>query len=162
MPAYYNELLQSSALDRCMARVKKMMNWDEKFPCRDMGNGKVRGVGVAMAMQGSGISNVDVGSVTIKVNDDGFYAMTIGAADMGTGCDTTLAQIAADCLNCDLDNIIVYGSDTDVSPYDSGSYASSTAYITGGAVVKACDSLKKRILKRRFPIVTTSRGRVGF
>lgn len=147
MPAYYNELLQSSALDRCMARVKKMMNWDEKFPCRDMGNGKVRGVGVAMAMQGSGISNVDVGSVTIKVNDDGFYAMTIGAADMGTGCDTTLAQIAADCLNCDLDNIIVYGSDTDVSPYDSGSYASSTAYITGGAVVKACDSLKKRILK---------------
>src|SRR5699024_5243163 len=119
MPAYYNELLQSSALDRCMARVKKMMNWDEKFPCRDMGNGKVRGVGVAMAMQGSGISNVDVGSVTIKVNDDGFYAMTIGAADMGTGCDTTLAQIAADCLNCDLDNIIVYGSDTDVSPYDS-------------------------------------------
>lgn len=147
MPAYYNELLQSSALDRCMARVKKMMNWDEKFPCRDMGNGKVRGVGVAMAMQGSGISNVDVGSVTIKVNDDGFYAMTIGAADMGTGCDTTLAQIAADCLNCDFDNIIVYGSDTDVSPYDSGSYASSTAYITGGAVVKACDSLKKRILK---------------
>ena len=147
MPAYYNELLQSSALDRCMARVKKMMNWDEKFPCRDMGNGKVRGVGVAMAMQGSGISNVDVGSVTIKVNGDGFYAMTIGAADMGTGCDTTLAQIAADCLNCDLDNIIVYGSDTDVSPYDSGSYASSTAYITGGAVVKACDSLKKRILK---------------
>lgn len=147
MPAYYNELLQSSALDRCMARVKKMMNWDEKFPCRDMGNGKIRGVGVAMAMQGSGISNVDVGSVTIKVNDDGFYAMTIGAADMGTGCDTTLAQIAADCLNCDLDNIVVYGSDTDVSPYDSGSYASSTAYITGGAVIKACDSLKKRILK---------------
>lgn len=147
MPAYYNELLQSSALDRCMARVKKMINWDEKFPCRDMGNGKVRSVGVAMAMQGSGISNVDVGSVTIKVNDDGFYAMTIGAADMGTGCDTTLAQIAADCLNCDLDNIIVYGSDTDVSPYDSGSYASSTAYITGGAVIKACDSLRKRILE---------------
>ena len=146
MPAYYNELLQSSALDRCMARVKEMMHWDEKFPCRDMGNGKVRGVGVAMAMQGSGISNVDVGSVTIKVNDDGFYAMTIGAADMGTGCDTTLAQIAADCLNCDLDNIVVYGSDTDVSPYDSGSYASSTAYITGGAVIKACDSLRKRIL----------------
>lgn len=147
MPAYYNELLQSSALDRCMARVKEMINWDEKFPCRDMGNGKVRSVGVAMAMQGSGISNVDVGSVTIKVNDDGFYAMTIGAADMGTGCDTTLAQIAADCLNCDLDNIIVYGSDTDVSPYDSGSYASSTAYITGGAVIKACDSLRKRILE---------------
>ncbi|MGN0466746.1 MAG: xanthine dehydrogenase family protein molybdopterin-binding subunit [Lachnospiraceae bacterium] len=147
MPAYYNEHLKSCALDRCMAKVKEMMNWDEKYPCRDMGNGKVRGVGVAMSMQGSGISNVDVGSVTLKVNDDGFYTMSIGAADMGTGCDTTLAQIAADCLGCDIDDIAVFGVDTDTSPYDSGSYASSTAYVTGGATIKACESLKKRILK---------------
>lgn len=147
MPAYYNEHLKSCALDRCMARAKEMMNWDEKYPCRDMGNGKVRGVGVAMSMQGSGISNVDVGSVTLKVNDDGFYTMSIGAADMGTGCDTTLAQIAADCLGCDIDDIAVFGVDTDNSPYDSGSYASSTAYVTGGATIKACESLKKRILK---------------
>ena len=82
------------------------------------------------------ISGVDVGSVTIKVNDDGFYSMTIGAADMGTGCDTTLAQVAAECLDCELDDIVVYGVDTDISPYDSGSYASSTAYLTGMAVVK--------------------------
>lgn len=147
MPAYYNEQLKSCALDRCMERAKEMMNWDEKYPCRDMGNGKVRGVGVAMSMQGSGISNVDVGSVTLKVNDDGFYTMSIGAADMGTGCDTTLAQIAADCLGCDIDDIAVFGVDTDSSPYDSGSYASSTAYVTGGATIKACESLKKRILK---------------
>lgn len=147
MPAYYNEHLKSCALDRCMARAKEMMNWDEKYPYRDMGNGKVRGVGVAMSMQGSGISNVDVGSVTLKVNDDGFYTMSIGAADMGTGCDTTLAQIAADCLGCDIDDIAVFGVDTDNSPYDSGSYASSTAYVTGGATIKACESLKKRILK---------------
>lgn len=147
MPAYYNEHLKSCALDRCMARAKEMINWDEKYPCRDMGNGKVRGVGVAMSMQGSGISNVDVGSVTLKVNDDGFYTMSIGAADMGTGCDTTLAQIAADCLGCDIDDIAVFGVDTDNSPYDSGSYASSTAYVTGGATIKACESLKKRILK---------------
>lgn len=146
MPAYYNEHLKSCALDRCMARVKEMMNWDEKYPCKDMENGKVRGVGVAMSMQGSGISGVDVGSVTLKVNDDGFYTMSIGAADMGTGCDTTLAQIAADCLGCDIDDIAVFGVDTDNSPYDSGSYASSTAYVTGGATIKACESLKKRIL----------------
>ncbi len=147
MPAYYNEHLKSCALDRCLAKVKEMMNWDEKYPCRDMGNGKVRGVGVAMSMQGSGISSVDIGSVTLKVNDDGFYTMSIGAADMGTGCDTTLAQIAADCLGCDIDNIAVYGVDTDISPYDSGSYASSTAYVTGGATIKACESLKKKIIK---------------
>lgn len=147
MPAYYNEHLKSCALDRCMAKAKEMMHWDEKYPYRDMGNGKVRSVGVAMAMQGSGISNVDVGSVTLKVNDDGFYTMAIGAADMGTGCDTTLAQIVADCLECDVDDISVFGVDTDTSPYDSGSYASSTAYVTGGAAVKASESLKKRILQ---------------
>lgn len=147
MPAYYNEHLRSCALDRCMAKAKEMMHWDEKYPYRDMGNGKVRSVGAAMAMQGSGISNVDVGSVTLKVNDDGFYTMAIGAADMGTGCDTTLAQIVADCLECDVDDISVFGVDTDTSPYDSGSYASSTAYVTGGAAVKASKSLKKRILQ---------------
>jgi CO/xanthine dehydrogenase Mo-binding subunit len=71
--------------------------------------------------------------------------MMIGAADMGTGCDTTLAQIAADCLDCDVDDIVVYGVDTDISPYDSGSYASSTAYVTGNATIKACTELKKKI-----------------
>ena len=93
-----------------------MMHWDEKFPARDLGNGKVRGVGVAMAMQGSSISNVDNASVAIKVNDDGFYSLMIGASDMGTGCDTILAQMAADCLDCEMENIIVSGVDTDVSP----------------------------------------------
>ncbi len=146
MAAYYGETAGSCALDRCLSRAREMICWDEKFPSRDMGNGKVRGVGVAMSMQGSAISGVDVGSVTIKVNDDGFYSLMIGAADMGTGCDTTLAQVAADCLGCSVDDIIVHGVDTDVSPYDSGSYASSTAYLTGGAVIKTCDSLIEKIL----------------
>lgn len=148
MPAYYNETATSCALDRCMARAKEMIGWDEKYPCRDMGNGKVRGVGVAMAMQGSGISNVDTGSVTLKVNDDGFYSLMIGASDMGTGCDTILTQMACDCLDCEMENIVVSGVDTDVSPYDCGSYASSTTYITGMAVVKACEELKEKIVAR--------------
>lgn len=148
MPAYYGETTNSCALDRCLARAKEMIGWDEKYPCRDMGNGKVRGVGVAMAMQGSSISNVDVGSVAIKVNDDGFYSLMIGASDMGTGCDTILAQMAADCLNCTMDDIVVHGVDTDISPYDSGSYASSTTYLTGMAVVKTCEALKKKIIAK--------------
>ena len=111
MPAYYGEQTNSCALDRCMERAREMIGWDEKFPCRDMGNGKVRSVGVAMAMQGSGISHVDVGSATIKLEEDGLYALSIGAADMGTGCDTTLAQVAAECLDCSVDQIIVSGAD---------------------------------------------------
>ena len=141
MHAYYGETANSCTLDRCLERTAEMIGWKEKYPCRIMPDGKIRGVGIAMAMQGSGISSVDTGSVSIKINDDGFYALTIGASDMGTGCDTILSQMAADCLDCSVDDIIVYGVDTDVSPYDSGSYASSTTYVTGMATVKACQTL---------------------
>ena len=141
MHAYYSETANSCTLDRCLERTAEMIGWKEKYPCRVMPDGKIRGVGIAMAMQGSGISSVDTGSVSIKINDDGFYALTIGASDMGTGCDTILSQMAADCLDCSVDDIIVYGVDTDVSPYDSGSYASSTTYVTGMATVKACQTL---------------------
>ena len=147
MPAYYSETANSCALDRCLAKAKEMIDWDNKYPCKDIGNDKVRSVGVALAMQGSGISVIDTASVEIKLSDDGFYTLMIGAADMGTGCDTILSQIAADCLDCDIDNIIVHGVDTDQSPYDSGSYASSTTYTTGGAVLKTCESLKKKIIE---------------
>ncbi len=147
MPAYYGETANSCALDRCLDKVKKMIDWDNKYPAKDMGNGKIRSVGLALAIQGSCISNLDVGSVALKVNDDGFYSLMIGASDMGTGCDTILAQMAADCMCCDVDNIVVQGVDTDSSPYDSGSYASSTTYITGMAVVKTCASLTEKIKK---------------
>ena len=146
MPAYHGETANSCTLEKCLDKVKEMINWDEKYPCKDLGNGKVRSVGLAVAMQGSAISNVDVASVTIKVNDDGFYSMMIGATDMGTGCDTILAQMAADCLDTHVDNIVVYGVDTDISPYDSGSYASSTTYITGNATIKTCQILREKII----------------
>ena len=147
MPAYYGQVNTSCALDRCLTRVKEMIHWDEKYPVRDMGNGKVRAVGMGMAMQGSGITSVDVGSATIKVNDDGFYTLSIGAADMGTGCDTILAQIAAEVLECSVEEIIVLGADTDSSPYDSGSYASSTTYVTGKAVEQCALKIREQICK---------------
>ena len=145
MPAYYNEIANACALDRCMEHCRQMFNWEERSKVRDMGNGKVRTAGVAMGMQGSCISNVDVGSATLKLSEDGTYNLIIGAADMGTGCDTILAQMVAELMDCDVNDVAVFGADTDVSPYDSGSYASSTTYITGQAVVKACNELKKQI-----------------
>ena len=145
MPAYYGQINTSCALDRCLQAVHDNIGWDEKNPVRDMGNGKVRAVGMGMAMQGSGITSVDVGSASLKINDDGFYTLSIGAADMGTGCDTILAQIAAEVLECPLDNVTVLGADTDSSPYDSGSYASSTTYVTGKAVEQCAEQLKQKI-----------------
>ena len=162
MPAYYGQVNTSCALDRCLARVKEMIHWDEKYPVRDMGNGKVRAVGMGMAMQGSGISSVDVGSATIKVNDDGFYTLSIGAADMGTGCDTILAQIAAEVLECSVDEITVFGADTDTSPYDSGSYASSTTYVTGKAVEKCALQVREQICKLRAQMMNCPENEVVF
>lgn len=147
MPAYFGQVNTSCALDRCLKKVHEMIRWDEKYPVRDIGGGKVRSVGMGMALQGSGISGLDVGSATLRLGDEGNYNLTIGAADMGTGCDTILAQIAAEVLECDLDHIMVFGADTDASPYDSGSYASSTTYVTGKAVEECALKLRDQICK---------------
>lgn len=162
MPSYYDETASACALDRCLAKAKEIFKWDKKFPVRDMGNGKVRTAGVAMSMQGSGISAVDVGSAEIKLNEDGFYTLYIGAADMGTGCDTILAQIAAETLNCDIDKICVCKADSDTSPYDSGSYASSTTYVTGKAVEKACRKLIDKIKEFSSDILNVSPSKLEF
>ena len=162
MPAYYGQLNTSCALDRCLARVHDMIDWDNKYPCRDMGNGKIRAVGMGMAMQGSGITSMDVGSATLKVNDEGFYTLLIGAADMGTGCDTTLAQIAAEVLECPLDNITTLSADTDWSPYDSGSYASSTTYVTGKATEKCALELRGKICELGAKLLGCDKEQVSF
>ena len=162
MPAYYGQLNTSCALDRCLARVHDMIDWDNKYPCRDMGNGRIRAVGMGMAMQGSGITSMDVGSATLKVNDEGFYTLLFGAADMGTGCDTTLAQIAAEVLECPLDNITTLSADTDWSPYDSGSYASSTTYVTGKATEKCALELRGKICALGAKLLGCDKEQVSF
>ncbi len=162
MPAYYGQMNTSCALDRCLARVHDMIDWDNKYPCRDMGNGKIRAVGMGMAMQGSGITSMDVGSATLKVNDEGFYTLLIGAADMGTGCDTTLAQIAAEVLECPFDNITTLSADTDWSPYDSGSYASSTTYVTGKATEKCALELRGKICALGAKLLGCDKEQVSF
>lgn len=146
LPQYYNEYLNSCTLDQCIEKAMEMIDWKNKPLVRDMGD-FTRGLGIACSMQGSSISNVDLASVEVKLQDDGFYTLSIGATDMGTGCDTILAQIMAECMDCDIDQIITNGVDTDTSPYDSGSYASSTTYLTGTAVVKACEELKSKIVQ---------------
>lgn len=143
---YYNEELNACALDRCLEKAMEMIDYKNKPLRRDMGD-FVRGLGVSLSMQGSGISGLDVGSVEIKLQDDGFYTLSIGATDMGTGCDTILAQMVAECMDCDVDQVVTSSLDTDHAPYDTGSYASSTTYVTGMAVVKACEKLRNSILE---------------
>ncbi len=162
MPAYYGEIATACALDKCMERCAEAFGWAEKYPVRRMPDGKIRSAGVAMAMQGSGISGVDVGSAAVKLSDDGTYVLRIGAADMGTGCDTILAQMTAECMDCSVDDVVVFGADSDASPYDSGSYASSTTYVTGRAVEKACMELREQIAKVAGELLECAPGDVVF
>ncbi|MFA7468740.1 MAG: molybdopterin cofactor-binding domain-containing protein, partial [Desulfotomaculaceae bacterium] len=139
--------LGSSSLHRCIEKGKEMIGWDEKYPRRDAGSNKVRAVGMAVTMQGSGIAGLETASAEIRLHDDSNFTLLIGSTDMGTGSDTILAQMAAEILETAVENIIVNAADTDVSPYDPGSYASSTTYVTGMAVVKAAEDLKQQIMQ---------------
>ncbi len=139
------EPLRSCRVDECLERVMELVDWKGRPMCEELPDGRVRSRGVALTMQGSGISNLDIANVDITLEDDGFYVLRIGATDVGTGADTILAQIAAEVLGCDVDHVVTKGVDTDNSPFDTGAYASSGTYITGGAVVKAAEDLVTKI-----------------
>ena len=139
------EPLRSCRVDECLKRVMELVDWKGRPMCEELPDGRVRSRGVALTMQGSGISNLDIANVDITLEDDGFYVLRIGATDVGTGADTILAQIAAEVLGCDVDHVVTKGVDTDNSPFDTGAYASSGTYITGGAVVKAAQDLVEKI-----------------
>jgi CO/xanthine dehydrogenase Mo-binding subunit len=162
MKVYHDLESKSCALDRCIIKAREMFDWDRKPARVDLGNGKVRSKGMAIAMQGSAIEKVDVGSATMRMEDDGTYQLVIGAADMGTGCDTILAQMAAEVLDCSVDQVETYSADTDVSPYDSGSYASSTTYLTGQAVVDASEKLKAQMTKLAAIVLETEEENLSF
>lgn len=159
---YEGKLLGSSFLHRCIETGKKLIGWDDKYPRKEVSETKVRAVGMAVTMQGSGIAGIDTASAEVRLNDDGNYTLLIGSADMGTGSDTILAQMAAEILETSMEKIIVNSADTDVSPYDPGSYASSTTYVTGMAVVKASEALKKQIIENGAKLLQVSAEEVEF
>jgi CO/xanthine dehydrogenase Mo-binding subunit len=130
-------MMDTCKLEYCLERGAKLIGWDHLYPKREISKDKVRSVGMAIAMQGSGIPYIDMGAATIKLNDDGFYNLMVGATDIGQGSDTILAQIAAEVLMTTVDKVIVYSSDSDLTPFDTGAYASSTTYVSGNAVYKA-------------------------
>ncbi len=141
------QVIKSCGLDDCLDKGAAAIHWYDKRGKR-LKNGpyKVRGVGLSVSMQGSGIPKIDMGSASMKMNEDGSFNLFIGATDLGTGSDTILAQIAAETLDVAVENIIVLSSDTDLTPFDVGAYASSTTYISGTAVKKCAEKIRKQIL----------------
>ena len=153
--------MESCKLEECVEKGLKLIGWEDKYPRVDLGD-KVKTVGMAIAMQGSGIPYIDMGSATIKLNDDGFYNLLVGATDIGQGSDTILAQIAAEVLETEVAKVVVYSSDTDLTPFDCGAYASSTTYISGNAVFKAANSMKKAVIKEAARILNTKEEDINF
>ena len=141
------QVLRSCRLDECLERGAEAIGWREKRDRRLRRGERVAGVGMAIAMQGSGIPKVDMAAADMKMNGDGSFNLLIGATDIGTGSDTVLAQIAAEVLRVPLEKIIVLSSDTDLTPFDVGAYASSTTYVSGGAVERCARRLKEQILE---------------
>ncbi len=139
-------IMETCKLEECVEKGMELIDWKNKYPNVDMGD-KVKSVGMAIAMQGSGIPYIDMGSATIKLNDGGFYNLLVGATDIGQGSDTVLSQIAAEVLMTTVDKVIIYSSDTDLTPFDCGAYASSTTYVSGNAVFKAANEMKDAVLK---------------
>jgi putative selenate reductase molybdopterin-binding subunit len=147
------ETIETNGLEECIRQGRAAIGWDQKYGNSEwkIVEGKPhlrRGIGVALAMHGTAIPYLDMGSASIKINDDGSFNLLIGATDIGTGSDTVLAQMAAEVLGVEVEDIIVYSSDTDFTPFDKGAYASSTTYISGAAVVKAARKVAERITLR--------------
>jgi putative selenate reductase molybdopterin-binding subunit len=149
------ETIETCGLEECVRQGAAAIGWYQKFGNKEWRYStsgthqkKRKGIGVATVMQGTAIPYLDMGGASIKMNDDGSFNLLIGATDLGTGSDTVLAQMAAEVLGCPLEDILVYSSDTDFTPFDKGAYASSTTYISGAAVVKAAQQVADRIKTR--------------
>jgi putative selenate reductase molybdopterin-binding subunit len=159
------EYINTVGLEECVRQGKAAIGWDDRYgkeawhnasnvkgqmsPTFDVGRSTLRkGIGVALVMQGTAIPYLDMGGASIKMNDDGSFNLLVGATDLGTGSDTVLAQMAAEVLGVPTEDILVYSSDTDFTPFDKGAYASSTTYISGAAVVKAAQQVAGKIKDR--------------
>ncbi len=144
------QTVDSVGLSECITKGAEAINWWNREEIKKMNSTETvkRGFGMVSLMQGSSIPYIDMAAAYAKMNDDGSFNLLVGATDIGTGSDTILAQIFAEVLGLNVaTDIIVLSSDTDVTPFDTGAYASSTTYLTGKAVVKLAKKIKKQLIK---------------
>lgn len=148
----FDQVIKTNALEECFQQGMAAIGWDgrDEFGGKDLVIDPARpsvrrGIGAAACMHGTAIAGLDMGAASVKMNDDGSFNCLVGGTDIGTGSDTVIAQIVAEALGVKLDDIIMYSSDTDFTPFDTGAYASSTTFITGGAAKKAADEVREQI-----------------
>ena len=155
-------IMESCKLPYCISRGAELIDWKNNYPRKVINDHKVRGYGMAIAMQGSGIPFIDMGSASIKLNDGGSYMVTVGATDIGQGSDTIISQIVAEELQTTVDKVLIYSSDTDLTPFDCGAYASSTTYVSGNAAWKAAQKMRARLIKEASQYLNAKEDEVEF
>lgn len=157
-----DERLESGLIPEAIARVKELSGWDKRPHSWQIDETHRGGLGAAMAFQGSGVAKIDVASVEIRLQEEGQYTLYTGSTDMGMGANTVLQQMACEVLGCPMGNMHIYEADTDVVPFDPGSYASSTTYVTGTAAKLAAEDLRKKIIELAAKRWETSIDRIDF
>ncbi len=150
----------SCELAACIRAGAEAVGWKENRG-RPGGGRYRRGLGMAIMMQGSSIPYIDMASAFIKMNEDGSFNLLMGATEIGQGSDTVLSQIAAEVLTVPTEAILPYSSDTDLTPFDVGAYASSTTYLSGMAVKEAAEKVRAQILKVGAEMLGVDEGRVS-
>ena len=157
-----DEIMDSGLFQETVNKVKEMARWDERPHSWDIDERYRGGLGMALALQGSGVANIDVASVEIRLGDDGNYTLYTGSSDMGMGANTILTQMACEVLGCPMESMTVVESDTDIVPFDPGSYASSTTYVTGTAAKMAAEELRAKIINKLAQFMDVSPEEIDF
>ncbi len=142
--------IDSCGMEECLVKGAEAISWKEKRSAFDEWNGKNpvlrKGIGMCCLSQGSGVAGIDTANATVKLNEDGSVNLFVGAADLGTGGDTVLVQMVAETLGLDAEDVTIYAADTDIVPFDSGAYASSTTYVSGGAAIRAAEEVRDDLI----------------
>lgn len=141
----------SYGLKKCIEAGKEAVHWDEKraaYACQT--GSRRRGIGMAIFCYKTGVYPISLETATCRMvlNQDGSIQLMMGATEIGQGADTVFTQMAAEVLGVTEDKVyIVSTQDTDVTPFDTGAYASRQSYVSGKAVKKTAEMMKEKILE---------------
>ncbi len=137
-------------MTECMLAAAEGIGWDKKR--HDEGRKGLRGVGLAnMVHTGGGgrFYGYNSAEAFVKLSDEGTVTIITSALDMGQGAHTVMAQIVAEELGVEMDDVKVISNDTDLTPYDLGSWGSRATFMNGNAVMMAARDAKKGVTRRR-------------
>ncbi len=144
-------VVRSMGLSQCLEKGMELINWNEKKKLYKNQIGSLRhGVGMACFSYFAGTYPValEAAGARIVMNQDGSVQLQIGATEIGQGSDTIFAQMTSEVLGIPIDMVhVISNQDTDITPFDTGAYASRQTFVTGAAVKKAAMEVKSKVLQ---------------